>query len=102
MEYFSDPNRKHSLMPSDTEENDETLSLDKEYALEFLCNHYRFHRIKDITKVYHSYKFDLIKTANRIEKLPKTFKKPRNLKESNKECKNKALLQEVKNVCCLF
>lgn len=77
------------------EEENETLSSDREYALNFLCNHYRFHRVKDIKKVYHVNKYDLLKTASRLDRLPKHFRTPRKVQESDKKSKNIALLQEA-------
>lgn len=105
IDYFSDPNRKSVLM-SDDAEVDEVLASDRAYALNFLCNHYRFHRIKDITKLYRLNNYDLLKIASRLDRLPKHFKTQRRIEVTDEECKNIALLQEASNIisvlCTIF
>lgn len=93
VQYFSDPNRK-SLLSS--QENNEFLNSNREYAFIVLCNLYRFHRKKDIQRLLHIYDYDLIKTTNRLDRLPKAFKTQREIMCHEKVTKNVSLLQEVK------
>lgn len=95
VEYFSDPNRQLPLSPQ--QNNEESLESDKDYALDVLCNLYRFHRKKDISRLLRMYNYNLIKTTNRLDRLPKAFKNPREpiRIEKDKVTKSLSLLQEV-------
>lgn len=92
VQLYSDPNRK-SLLSS--QENDESLDSNRDYAFIVLCNLYRFHRKKDIQRLLHTYDYDLIKTTNRLDRLPKAFKTQREIVCHKSVTKNIALLQEV-------
>lgn len=93
IEHFSDPNRK--LVLSSQSSNEESLQNDRDYALTVLCNIYRFHRKKDISRLLRIYNYDLIKTTNRLDRLPKAFKNQREIINEEKVTKNISLLQEV-------
>lgn len=94
VEYFSDPNRQLPL--SAQQNNEDSLEKDKDYAFNVLCNIYRFHRKKDIGRLLRIYNYDLIKTTNRLDRLPKAFKNQRELINiEDKVTKNVSLLQEV-------
>lgn len=100
MEYFSNPDRQLSLSPQ--ESNKETLESDKEYACTTLFNIYRFHRRKDISRLLRIYNYDLVKTSDRLDRLPRAFKNPREMiSMENKTTKNISLLQEVRK-CSFF
>lgn len=94
VEFFSDPNRKPVL--SSNGNADENLETDREYASNVLCNTYRFHRKKDINRLLRIYDYDLIRTTNRLDRLPKAFKTQRNFVPNERSTKNLKLLQEVK------
>lgn len=94
MEYFNDPSRQQSL--ADKNNTDEAqLKADRDYAFSFLVNHYRYHRIKDIRRLWEHYNYNLVRVATRLDTLKKAFRTPRNIEFCDLTCKNINLLQEV-------
>lgn len=83
-QHFSDNDRTNPIQDDD----------DKKYALNFLFNHYRFIRMKNIITIFNSFNKNLTETCTRLDRFPKNFRNPRQIKNCD-SIKNKALLQEV-------
>lgn len=95
IDFFSDPNRKPLLQSTANEEDNEQVTSDREYAFNVLCNLYLYHRVKTIKLILHSYNYDLIKTTDRLDRLPRALRNPRRTAKCETVCKNIPLLQEV-------
>lgn len=83
--HFSDSTRTNPIQNAD----------DENYALNYLFNHYRFVRTKNIQTIFYGLNRTLTDTCNRLDRFPKNFREPRPPTHHLGNTRNKALLQEV-------
>ncbi|XP_045464143.1 uncharacterized protein LOC123673603 isoform X2 [Harmonia axyridis] len=88
VEHFMSSSYKSSLNDDDITEADEN------YALKCLVNLYPYLREKDIVRVFKRKK-NLILVSEILARVPRHFKKPRELLDIGEECENIKLLQEI-------
>nr|XP_022913642.1 E3 ubiquitin-protein ligase arih1-like [Onthophagus taurus]XP_022913643.1 E3 ubiquitin-protein ligase arih1-like [Onthophagus taurus] len=97
--YFEAQNRSHSLLINETDKEnkaEDILNQEKDFALTFLYNHFSKQRKRDIKRIFTSYNYDVVKTANQLWKVPPAFKEARLIIPQDDDLKtNILLLKEI-------